>query len=143
MGALTSTGGTNSATPSAILSTPSSSFVVADNILYSVNDYTGQTHTNRVLLQNGSLADVYLNNAGAQYDEQVVGFYTQEMSPNGHNETTMYAGQVAQEVQYVYAPFMGLSVVCGIFLSQAGQVLGTQVISEAFGGGTSTLEGSP
>ena len=120
---------------------PLGSFVLSDNILYSINDYTGHTHTNRVLAQNGSIVDEFLDNDGQLYDEQVVGYYLTDMSPNGVNISTVWQGTAAQELQYVYTPFYGLEVVCAIFVAPAGGVVGTQVVSELSGGGMSTIEG--
>jgi hypothetical protein len=116
------------------------SFKMEHNILYSVNDYSGHTHTNRVLAQNGNIVDQYLDNNGNHYGENIMGYYTTDMTFNQNNRTTSWNNEVVHEVEYVYAPFPGLSVVSAIFINLAGNVVGTAVISEAFGGGSSTVD---
>jgi len=108
-------------------------------VLYSVNDYSGNTHTNRVLEQDGSIADESLDNNGHVYNTQVVGSYATDMSFNGYNRSTTVNGEPAFELEYVYAPFPGLSVISAVFVDEAGQVLGTQVLSESSAGGSSTI----
>ena len=39
-------------------------FKLEENILYSVNDYQGNSHRNRVLRQNGDIEDQFLDNNG-------------------------------------------------------------------------------
>jgi hypothetical protein len=116
------------------------SFKLEHNILYSVNDYSGHTHTNRVLAQNGNIVDQYLDNNGNHYGENIVGYYASDMTFNQNNRTTSWHNQVVHEVEYVYAPFPGLNVVSAIFIDLSGNVVGTAVISEAFGGGSSTVD---
>jgi len=113
---------------------------IEQNILYSVNDYSGNTHTNRVLAQNGEIYDEYLDNHGHKLGEDVVGFYERDMTFNGHNMSVSRNGQVANELEYVYDPFPGLSVTSAIYITSDGKVIGTQVISELIGGGTSSIE---
>jgi hypothetical protein len=110
------------------------------NILYSVNNYQGQSHTNRVLAQNGSMYDVFLDNDGNEKGRQLVGYYSRDMTFNGHNRTIASDGAAPlYELQYVYTPFPGLEVISWIYMSAAGKVTRTQVIAEAVGGGTSTV----
>lgn len=110
------------------------------NILYSVNNYEGKTHTNRVLGQNGSLFDVYLDNDGNEKGRAVVGYYSRDMTFTGHNKTISIDGQIKEyELQYEYKPFHGIEVISWIYLNTVGKVTRTQVISEAWGGGTSTI----
>lgn len=112
------------------------------NILYSINDYTGHTHTNRVLAQNGDIYDEFLDNDGTQQGEKrVVGYYARDMQFNGHNKTIEVDGEVKEfELQYLYAPFPGIEVTSWVYVSAAdGSVTRTQVIAEAFGGGGSTI----
>ncbi|KAG7291185.1 hypothetical protein NEMBOFW57_001197 [Staphylotrichum longicolle] len=112
------------------------------NILYSINDYTGHTHTNRVLAQNGDIYDEFLDNDGTQQGEKrVVGYYARDMQFNGHNKTIEVDGEAKEfELQYLYAPFPGIEVTSWVYVSAAdGSVTRTQVIAEAFGGGGSTI----
>ncbi|EON98283.1 hypothetical protein UCRPA7_6244 [Phaeoacremonium minimum UCRPA7] len=110
------------------------------NVLYSVNNYEGKAHTNRVLGQNGSLFDVYLDNDGNEKGRAVVGYYSRDMTFTGHNKTISIDGQVKEyELQYEYRPFHGIEVISWIYLNTVGKVTRTQVISEAWGGGTSTI----
>lgn len=112
---------------------------LAYNILYSVNDYTGSTHTNRILAQNGSIYDSFLDNDGNEHGQQVVGYYSRDMSFTGHNRTITIDGQTEFELQYEYKPFPGLDAIANIYVTPNGQVVKTQVIAEAEGGGTSTV----
>jgi len=115
-------------------------FELLNNILYSVNDYSGNTHTNRILAQNGDIVDQSLNNNGQVQGTKVVGSYLKDMRFNGFNETVTYKGQQVQEEEYVYEPFMGLMAISGVFKSLAdGRVVGTQLIAEARGGGSSSI----
>jgi hypothetical protein len=110
------------------------------NILYSVNDYSDRTHTNRVLAQNGSIIDVFLDNEGDENGQALVGYYSRDMTFNGHNRTITIDGKVAEyELQYVYQPYPGLEVVSNVYMNPAGKVTRTRVIAEAEGGGTSTI----
>lgn len=67
-----------------------------DNVLYSINDYSGNTHTNRVLGQDGNLYDVKLDNDGNQQSSVNVGSYSQDMTFTGHNHTVTVNGQVKE-----------------------------------------------
>ncbi|OHE98366.1 hypothetical protein CORC01_06362 [Colletotrichum orchidophilum] len=111
-----------------------------NNILYSVNDFSGRTHTNRVLAQNGSLFDVYLDNNGNESGRKVVGFYSRDMTFSGHNKTISIDGQVKEfELQYLYAPYPGLEAFSNIYLDTTGKVVRTKIVAEAEGGGTATI----
>ncbi|KAJ9161559.1 hypothetical protein NKR19_g2182 [Coniochaeta hoffmannii] len=110
------------------------------NILYSVNNYQGQAHTNRVLAQNGSMYDVFLDNDGNEHGRQLVGFYKDQMTFNGHNRSIAIDGQTTlYELQYIYNPFPGIEVISWIYMNTAGKVTRTQVIAETNAGGTSTV----
>jgi hypothetical protein len=110
------------------------------NVLYSVNDYSGRTHTNRVLTQSGSIVDQFLDNEGVMHSQTVVGDYLKDMTFNGYNKSIVLDGHVAQELEYVYAPFPGLSVVSAVFLNSNGSmVVATKVLSESSAGGSSTV----
>lgn len=111
-----------------------------DNILYSINDYSGNTHTNRILGQDGNLYDIKLDNNGNEEGRTLVGSYLTDMTFSGHNHTVSVNGQVREfELQYIYTPFPGIEGVSWIFVNPAGKVTRTQVIAEAFGGGSSTI----
>lgn len=130
-------------------------FKLDNNILYSVNDFSGSTHRNRILAQNGSLIDSFLDNNGDVSRERVVGYYSRDMTFNGHNRTIYEpleppvgdSGEEGDqekvikefELQYVYAPFPGLEATSNIYVDTEGNVLRTQVIAEAEGGGTATI----
>ncbi|KAB5523067.1 hypothetical protein GE09DRAFT_1065508 [Coniochaeta sp. 2T2.1] len=110
------------------------------NVLYSVNNYQGQAHTNRVLAQNGSMYDIFLNNDGDETGKQLVGYYKDDMTFNGHNRSIAIDGQTTlYELQYVYNPFPGIEAICWIYMNTAGKVTRTQVIAESNAGGTSTI----
>lgn len=115
------------------------SFRLARNILYSINDYSGRTHTNRVLAQNGSIIDQLLDNEGTIHGQKTVGYYETDMRFNGYNHTVTDNGDADRELEYVYEPYIGLSTVCAIFMNSVGAVVGTQVLSESGGGGSSSI----
>ncbi|KAK4160699.1 hypothetical protein QBC43DRAFT_325086 [Cladorrhinum sp. PSN259] len=117
------------------------SYNIAHNVLFSVNDYTGAAHKNRILAQDGSLYDEYLDNDGNEQSRTTVGWYADDMTFTGHNRTVKGDdGEfVEYEQQYEYRPFPGIEVFSYIFTDKEGKVLRTQVISEAFGGGMSTV----
>jgi hypothetical protein len=109
------------------------------NVLYSINDYSGQTHTNRILAQDGSIYDEFLDNNGSERGRQVVGSYLDDMSFTGHNRTVTTEEETEYELGYLFAPYPGLEIVTHIYVSPSGQVTRTRVVAEAEGGGTSTI----
>lgn len=113
---------------------------IIHNVLYSSNDYTGRTHTNRVLAQDGSIYDEFLDNNGNELDRKLVGDYRRDMTFNGHNRTVTTAEEETQfELGYQYTPFVGLEIVAYIYVSPEGDVVKTKMIAETEGGGTSTI----
>ena len=115
-------------------------FRLENNILYSINDFSGSAHTNRVLAQNGSLFDVFLNNQGVERRRKVVGYYSRDMDFTGHNRTISVGGKVTElELQYLYEPYKGLSAYCNIYTDTSGRVLRTKIVAEAEGGGAATI----
>lgn len=118
-------------------------FELENNILYSVDDYSGNTHTNRILAQNGDIVEQKLDNTGRVSGTKVVGNYLQDMQFNGFNQSVTYKGQEVWEEEYVYEPYRGLMAISGIFKSKTtGAVVGTQLIAEARGGGSATIAAS-
>ncbi|KKY25277.1 hypothetical protein UCRPC4_g01916 [Phaeomoniella chlamydospora] len=115
------------------------SYDLTHNVLYSINDYSGNTHTNRILAQDGSIVDQYLHNDGDVYKTKIVGSYLTDMTFNGYNRTTVKNGQTVREQEYVYTPYYGLSIVSAVYTDDGGSVVGTQVLSESGAGGSSTI----
>ncbi|KAK4450887.1 hypothetical protein QBC34DRAFT_401801 [Podospora aff. communis PSN243] len=116
------------------------SYNLEHNVLYSVNDFQGKTHTNRILAQNGSIYDEFLDNDGNENGRRTVGYYSRDMTFNGHNKTIAVDGEIKEyELQYVYTPFAGIEVTSWIYIDPSGTVTRTQVIAEGRGGGTSTI----
>jgi len=113
----------------------------SSNILYSINDYSGNTHTNRILSQDGSIIDQFLDNNGEIHSQNVVGYYATDMQFNGFNQTVTHGGEAERELEYVYTPFYGVIVVSAIYTSATGSVVSTQVLSESNAGGSSTVSG--
>ncbi|KAL9110128.1 MAG: hypothetical protein Q9227_005322 [Pyrenula ochraceoflavens] len=138
-------GGSSSSSGGATASNSSSSglagrgFGLLDNILYSVNDYSGNTHTNRILEQNGDLVDQSLNNYGHITGSRLVGNVKTDMTFTGHNVTIVRNGESQRELEFLYKPFAGLQVVSLVYTDNTGLVVGTKVLSEIEGGGTSTI----
>ena len=116
-------------------------FELEQGILYSINDYSGNTHTNRVLQQDGTLINELLDNDGVVSSTQVVGTYLTEMTFNGYNISTTVDGAPARELEYVYHPVPGVSAICAIFVGEDGSVLQTSIIAETRAGGGSTIDG--
>ncbi|KAF3043749.1 hypothetical protein E8E12_009485 [Didymella heteroderae] len=115
-------------------------FDIINNILYSANDFSGNTHTRRVLAQNGDIVEQKLNNYGSISNQRVVGNYEKNMRFNGFNESVTFKGQEVREEEYVYEPFKGLYSIVGVFKSKTtGEVVGTQLLAEARGGGSATI----
>ncbi|KAI0016678.1 hypothetical protein F4780DRAFT_783009 [Xylariomycetidae sp. FL0641] len=115
------------------------SYNLEHNVLYSINNYSGQKHTNRILGQNGTIYDQYLDNDGNEHGRKAVGFYSRDMTFTGHNRTITIDGKTEYEVQYEYKPYPGLDAIANIYITPGGRVVKTQVIAEAAGGGTSTI----
>ena len=115
------------------------SFGLEHNVLYSVNDYSGHTHTNRILAQNGSIMDLSLDDHAHIIGEQLVGYYLSDMTATGHSKEVYHNGKPVTEQEYLYAPFPGLRVYSLIFTGANGVVRGAQVIGEASAGGSSTI----
>ncbi|XEV02429.1 hypothetical protein FSHL1_007716 [Fusarium sambucinum] len=110
-----------------------------NNILYSMNDFSGSAHTNRVLTQDGFLYNIYLDNQGHEKNRKEVGYYTKDMKFTGHNRTITVDEGVEYELQYTYSPYHGLSAYCNIYTDPAGKVLRTKIVAEAEGGGAATI----
>lgn len=111
-----------------------------NNILYSVNNFEGNTHKRRVLAQNGNIVEQTLNNYGSISGESIVGDYLKNMRFNGFNESVTFHGEEVWEEEYVYEPFAGLYSISGIFKSKStGAVVGTQLLAEARGGGSASI----
>ncbi|KAK1909459.1 hypothetical protein P3342_007628 [Pyrenophora teres f. teres] len=112
-----------------------------NNILYSVSsNFEGNAHKQRVLAQNGDIVEQMLNNYGSISSSNVVGNYRTDMRFNGFNETVVFRGEEVWEEEYVYEPFMGLYSVSGVFKRKSnGEVVGTQLLAEARGGGSAIL----
>ncbi|MCJ1240855.1 hypothetical protein MMC14_008859 [Varicellaria rhodocarpa] len=137
VGGLTgSTSGSSSTAPTTTGGLSARSFKLANNILYSINDYSGHTHTNRVLTQRGSIVDELLDNSGDTYKQTSVGDYASDMTFNGYSKDgVVFNGQSVRELEYTYSPYNGLSVVSAIYVDADEKVVGTQVLSESSAGG--------
>jgi hypothetical protein len=115
------------------------SYDLAHNVLYSTNNYQGNTHSNRILTQSGTIIDQFLDNDGNIKSQQTVGYYLKDMTFNGENTSAVINGQPVWKLEYLYAPFIGLQVVSNIYVNDTGNVMATQVLSELYGGGSSTI----
>jgi len=133
------TGGDSSGNSSSSDALLKRSYELENNILYSVNDYSGNKHTNRVLAQNGDLVDESLNNDGDPQGRRIVGNYEDDMTFTGHEANVVRDGEDITVLEYGYSPYHGISAICAIYLDSAGSVIATRVLSESFVGGTSTI----
>jgi hypothetical protein len=111
------------------------SFELENNILFSVNDFSGNSHTNRVLAQNGDIVEQDLDNDGRVSGSRVVGSYLKDMTATGHEETV--DGVLSK--QYKYEPIHGVQAIAAIFFNANGGVKGTQILSEVEAGGYATV----
>lgn len=111
------------------------SFELENNILYSINDFSGNSHTNRVLAQNGDIVEQDLDNDGRVSGSRVVGSYLKDMTFTGHEETV--DGVLSK--QYKYEPIHGVQAVAAVFFDGSGEVKGTQILSELEAGGFATI----
>lgn len=111
------------------------SFELENNILYSINDFSGNSHTNRVLAQNGDIVEQDLDNDGRVSGSRVVGSYLKDMTFTGHEETV--DGVLSK--QYKYEPIHGVQAVAAVFFDGGGEVKGTQILSELEAGGFATI----
>lgn len=75
---------------------------------------------------------------GTVTSQSEVGTFRTDMRFNGYNTTVTREGQKVREEEYVYEPYNGLSVVSAVYTDGLGVVIGTQVLSESLGGGSST-----
>lgn len=115
-------------------------FPLDENILYSINNYEGNAHTNRVLFPNGDIVDEELDNEGQVHSQRLVGTYASEMTFNGFNKSVLVDGQYLQETEYDYAPIPGLLVIAAVFQDGGGNVVRARVLAEARGGGYSSID---
>jgi len=137
---LTGSGSNSSSSAASKRSEDLMQFDIVNNILFSKNDFSGNTHTRRVLKQNGDIVEQKLNNYGYIATEKVVGNYAKDMRFNGFNESVTFKGEDVREEEYVYEPFRGLFSIVGVFKSKTtGEVVGTQLLAEARGGGTANI----
>ena len=135
----TTTGALGSTLGSATGSLGKRSYDLTHNIVYSINNYQGDTHTNRVLSQNGDLVDEYLDNDGNAHGSKVVGSYKTDMSFNGYETTVERNGEEVTEREYTYSPYHGINVISAIYTDAEGAVVGAQVLAESSAGGSSTI----
>jgi len=122
-------------------STVKRSFDIEENILYSVNDFSGNSHTNRILEQDGDIVEQDLDNDGHVSGTRVVGSYARDMTFTGHEDAVTRNGQEVQRKLYKYEPIHGVQIVSGIFFNAAGKVVGSQILSEVEIGGFATISG--
>jgi hypothetical protein len=111
------------------------SFELENNILFSINDFSGNSHTNRVLAQNGDIVEQDLDNDGRVSGSKVVGSYLKDMTFTGHEETV---GGVTSK-QYKYEPIHGVQAISAISFDGKGAVTGTQILSELEAGGFASV----
>jgi hypothetical protein len=137
---LTGGGGNNGSTGGNSTKTKRDTDFHQFDILYSINNFEGNTHKRRVLAQNGDIIEQTLDNRGTVSGMTHVGDYLTSMRFNGFNESVTYHGQEVWEEEYIYEPFVGLYSISGVFKSKStGAVVGTQLLAEARGGGSADI----
>ena len=65
---------------------------IVHNVLYSVNSYSQNAHTNFVLSKSGEIVAESLRNNGEVYATEVVGSYWHDMTPTGQEHNVVYDG---------------------------------------------------
>jgi hypothetical protein len=116
------------------------SFTIDDNILFSVNDFSGNSHTNRILEQNGNIVEQDLDNDGRVLGTRVVGTYSRDMTFTGHEDKVQRNGVEVERKQYKYEPIHGVQAIAAVYSDASGKVVGTQILSELEVGGHATVE---
>jgi hypothetical protein len=111
------------------------SFELENNILFSINDFSGNSHTNRVLAQNGDIVEQDLDNDGRVSGSRVVGSYLKDMTFTGHEETV----DGVTSKQYKYEPIHGVQAISAISFDGKGAVTKTQILSELEAGGFASV----
>jgi hypothetical protein len=111
------------------------SFELENNILFSINDFSGNSHTNRVLAQNGDIVEQDLDNDGRVSGSKVVGSYLKDMTFTGHEETV----DGVTSKQYKYEPIHGVQAISAITFDGKGEVTKTQILSELEAGGFASV----
>jgi len=110
------------------------------NVTCSADFYLlADTHTNRILAQNGDIIDEYLDNDGNAHGQKVIGTYQSAMTFNGYETTTQFDGQAVTEREYTYTPYPGISSISAVYTNDDGTVVGTQILVESNAGGSSTI----
>jgi len=118
------------------------SFPLAQNILFSINDYSGNAHTNRVLEQDGTVIDESLDNNGHVTGRTTIGTFATLFTPlAGHTDgvKTTKKGVPVTEKLFMYIPLPGVEAISAIFFDKQNRVVAAEVIAEANGGGSSTI----
>ncbi len=111
-----------------------------NNVLYSINNFSGNVNKRHVLAQNGDIVEQVLDDHGVISSTAVVGSYLKDMKFNGYNKSVTFDNQDVWEEEWVYTPFLGLYSISGIFKSKStGQVVGTKLLAEARGGGSADI----
>lgn len=132
-------GGDGSSSSSSSSQAAKRSLEIEDNILFSINDFSGNSHTNRVLAQNGDIVEQDLDNDGRVSGTRVVGTYAKDMTFTGHEDTVDRDGQEVLSKQYKYEPIHGVQAIAAVFFDGKGGVVGTQILSELEAGGHATI----
>ncbi|KAI5201898.1 hypothetical protein E4T39_05058 [Aureobasidium subglaciale] len=91
------------------------SFMIDDKILFSANDFSGNSHTNRILEQHGDIIEQDLENNGHVSSSRVVGSCAKDLKFTGHDDI------VPRGVE---------EVIVAIFFGATGEVAGTQIFSQ-------------
>ncbi|KAG8624159.1 hypothetical protein KVT40_009135 [Elsinoe batatas] len=110
-----------------------------DNILDSVNDYSGDTHRNRKLENNGDIVDQFLDNDGRVKSQNTIGSYATDFTFTGQENEVVVDGQTFRSREYTYKPFIGLNIVSYIYFDADDTMVKARVFSEGSAGGTSTI----
>ncbi|KAF7293037.1 hypothetical protein MIND_01203100 [Mycena indigotica] len=153
VGSVTGSGSGSSGSTTTTTTTPASSatpnlhkrddaFVLEQNILFSINDYSGNTHTNRILTQTGAVVDESLDNNGHVTGRTTVGTFATLFTPLAGHEggvKTTKNGIPVTEKLFMYIPLPGVEAISAIFFDDANRVVAAEVIAEANGGGSSTI----
>jgi hypothetical protein len=106
---------------------------------FELENYRANTHTNRILAQDGDLVDHFLDNDGNPQGQKVVGNYRSTMAYTGYERKTKLNGVDVLQREYIYHAAHGLSAWCAVYTGADGGVVATQVLAESAAEGSSTI----
>jgi hypothetical protein len=101
---------------------------LSNNILYTIKDYEGRTHTNRILTQTGDIIDEFLDRKGIVISQKRIENYEVDMTPLEHETPIALNVNSNVESRFDYNPIPGIHVVIAVFKDASGKITKTEVL---------------